>query len=729
MVVFSLVFFQSILNLSSYVNMDKKPDLNMITFGVNQISSPGIPGNISVFGPNSFGVIQDEKGQIVVAGAKYYNGRIILWSHDGFFKKDSIENADTGDLLINTIRWTAEKPKPKVGVVDNSYLVSYLNNIGFQANLIGIDNFHTVDVLIGGIATTSKKQQIEINNWLKQGGAIIDSATGWGWQQIHPDQQLSTDFAGNVFFARAGLVFADGFSADTTQDGFLVQPPPSSNTNAYFALESLVQQISGHSKITEQEISILSKTLTIAANCIPADDRIFRPKLKKILGTHISQPNPSPDKPIKDKDILQRLAMLEEIRQSRSLSAEDIKAHVSAKTFPGISPVGTPLVGRSVEIDNSIVGWHSVGLFANAGQLISVYLPSTSVEKKLKVRIGSTTCKLWNKSVWNRAPEIINEWPLREKETRVANSFGGLIYIVVTEPRDGESTTVRIDGAVEAPYYKLGETSLEDWVQRVRYLPAPRAEIASDKVILTVSSTEIRKLDDPKLLMETWDKVINLSADLAVLPNNRYYPQRYCSDVQLCAGWMHAGNPIMIPSVTAKNLVDRNHLVNEGDWGFFHETGHMFQSPDWTFEGTSEVTVNLFTMYILDKLCSIKPEVGRMSQPSIEKQYRSYFKDGSQFEQWKSKPFLALYMYYQLQQEFGWKAFKNVFAQYHKLSPNQRPKNDQEKRDQWMTNFSKIVNRNLGPFFESWGIPISKPSKNSVQNLPVWLPNEFPHSK
>ena len=307
----------------------------MITFGVNQISSPGIPGNISVFGPNSFGVIQDKKGQIFVAGAKYYNGRIILWSHDGFFKKDSIENADTGNLLINTIRWTAGKPK--VGVVDNSYLVSYLNNIGFQANLIGIDNFHTVDVLIGGIATTSKKQQIEINNWLKQGGAIIDSATGWGWQQIHPDQQLSTDFAGNVFFARAGLVFADGFSADTTQDGFLVQPPSSSNTNAYFALESLVQQILGPSKITEQEISILSKTLTIAANCIPADDRIFRPKLKKILGTHISQPNPSPDKPIKDKDILQRLAMLEEIRQSRSLSAEDIKAHVSAKTFPGIS--------------------------------------------------------------------------------------------------------------------------------------------------------------------------------------------------------------------------------------------------------------------------------------------------------------------------------------------------------------------------------------------------------
>ncbi len=185
----------------------------------------------------------------------------------------------------------------------------------------------------------------------------------------------------------------------------------------------------------------------------------------------------------------------------------------------------------------------------------------------------------------------------------------------------------------------------------------------------------------------------------------------------------------MIPSTTAQNLVDVNHLVREGDWGFYHETGHMFQNSDWTFEGTGEVTVNLFTMYILDKLCNIKPEFGRISKPNIERQYRLYFKNGSQFKQWKKKPFLALYMYYQLQQEFGWESFKQVFVRYHSLLPNQRPKNDQEKRDQWMTNFSKITDRNLGPFFELWGVPISKSAKNSVSTLPVWLPDNFPPTK
>ncbi|HHZ89928.1 TPA: hypothetical protein EYN65_05225 [Candidatus Poribacteria bacterium] len=110
----------------------------------------------------------------------------------------------------------------------------------------------------------------------------------------------------------------------------------------------------------------------------------------------------------------------------------------------------------------------------------------------------------------------------------------------------------------------------------------------------------------------------------------------------------------------------------------------------------------------------------------MERQYRVYFKEGSQFEQWKSNPFLALYMYYQLQQEFGWEAFKNVFAQYHELSLGQRPKNDQEKRDQWMVRFSKVVKQNLGPFFQLWGIPISESLQESVSNLPIWLPIGFP---
>ena len=62
MLIFALVFLLLILNLPSYADMDKNADPKTLTAGVNQISSPGIPGNISVFGPKTFGVIQDKKG-------------------------------------------------------------------------------------------------------------------------------------------------------------------------------------------------------------------------------------------------------------------------------------------------------------------------------------------------------------------------------------------------------------------------------------------------------------------------------------------------------------------------------------------------------------------------------------------------------------------------------------------------------------------------------------------
>ena len=103
---------------------------------------------------------------------------------------------------------------------------------------------------------------------------------------------------------------------------------------------------------------------------------------------------------------------------------------------------------------------------------------------------------------------------------------------------------------------------------------------------------------------------------------------------------------------------------------------------------------------------------------------KKYQVNGSKFAQWKREPFLALIMYRQLQQAFGWEAYKKVFAEYRDLANDQRPKTDDEERDQWMVRFSRTVKRNLGPFFESWGVPTSKEARESIADLPVWMPDK-----
>ena len=70
--------------------------------------------------------------------------------------------------------------------------------------------------------------------------------------------------------------------------------------------------------------------------------------------------------------------------------------------------------------------------------------------------------------------------------------------------------------------------------------------------------------------------------------------------------------------------------------------------------------------------------------------------------------------------------FRQVFAEYRDLPDEERPKNDDEKRDQWLVRFSRAVGRDLGPFFEAWGIPTSQAARDSVSDLPDWVPESFP---
>ena len=163
-----------------------------------------------------------------------------------------------------------------------------------------------------------------------------------------------------------------------------------------------------------------------------------------------------------------------------------------------------------------------------------------------------------------------------------------------------------------------------------------------------------------------------------------------------------------------------------GVWGLWHEMGHNHQQADWTFDGTGEVTVNLFSMYVLEKCSGITTE-GHPALNLVERARRdkAHLDAGAPFDKWKSNPFLALDMYIQLKDAFGWDAYKQVFAEYRKLLPEERPKTDEAKRDQWLVRFSKAVGRNLGPFFALWGVPTSEEARASIADLPVWIPEEL----
>jgi len=89
---------------------------------------------------------------------------------------------------------------------------------------------------------------------------------------------------------------------------------------------------------------------------------------------------------------------------------------------------------------------------------------------------------------------------------------------------------------------------------------------------------------------------------------------------------------------------------------------------------------------------------------------------------WKSEPFTALTTYIQLMQEFGWESWRKYLHSFADPSFGPAPKGDDDRRDQFLVRYSKITNKNLGPFFDACGIPVSASAKAAVSKLEAWMP-------
>jgi hypothetical protein len=227
--------------------------------------------------------------------------------------------------------------------------------------------------------------------------------------------------------------------------------------------------------------------------------------------------------------------------------------------------------------------------------------------------------------------------------------------------------------------------------------------------------------------MQFWDRVLDACADLGGIARDRARPERYVADEQISAGYMHSGYPIMTHLDVAPTFVDLAKLTGDKDgcgWGFYHEMGHNHQESEWTFAGTGEVTNNLFAVYVLDTV--VKAEDKRTSAAECKKRFDAYKQNGAQYDKWKADPFLALGFFLEMKRAFGWKPFQDFFAEEAALSASEKPKSDLEKRTQWLVRMSRLVGRDLTPWFALWSVPVDDAAAKTVSNLPAWIADGYP---
>lgn len=715
---------------SALTPIDPTADYLAITAGVTSVdSAAAYVSPLVLTGPTAFPVIVGPDGRIGAAASRTGTGKVLAFGNDAYMNA-SVKTNNGTPLVINAIKWMVSTPSPVIGL-DSSMgaLKTVLTTAGYSTRTVTPSTLGSVNVFITRQAPNySAADFMALSAFVTNGGGLIYGGQGWSFTGIQ------TDFIGNRILAGSGI-FVTRENYRATAVDTIAAAPPSILLNAWVALSKLTEHATGAAKLTASEQDLSASAVERAVANVPLTVKelwALAPPFVAAVPLVINVATPL----VPALNVLGRVAARVQNKLQQELPASEITENVNAADYPGAVPKTAPRETINLTIDGTFVGvderysfrgavWRSTGTYAAPGEVVTVSIPPALAGKGMSAQIGTDIYELWGKTPWLRFPVMRRSYPLTSAVTSIASAFGGLVYITVPPGTAFGDVAVTLTNVVRAPLYVHGKTSLAQWMT-IRDYPAPWAEIASDKMIIMVPSSDIRTLAEPDKLMNRWDQIMDADADLAAISHTRVRPERFRVDRQVSAGSQRAGYPIEASTKSGPDLVNVT-TIGTTTWGFWHEVGHLHQWQPWVFKGTTEVSVNWFSMYDSEVLFNIPRAKGSTSLLPADRVKRIQAFLASSADYTMLDAWTGLEMFAQLQEWFGWQPFKDVNADYLLLTPASSPSTDQDKIDQWVLRFSQKVGKNLGPFFKTtWRVPVSQSVLDQLALLATWPASTSP---
>jgi hypothetical protein len=511
-------------------------DVAYLQNGVREIAPGAFNGSLVVFGDEAFPVVNAKSRsgafEPLIAAARLGKGRLVVLGNTAALEQDVLNVADTARMLANILRWTAaENSAPKIGIHKVPGLAQRLKSLGsglrLDARDIELSDRNHFDVVVILARMVAEEDVAPLQEYVRAGGGLVTGAGTFMLAPRFPGMDLATEIPVSRLTAPAGIVWGRGDLSPVFGRALAVERPPELS-HAGKALAAFEDREAGKRFFSFKEQAQVYTTLFRAIADLPHDDPLLLPRLDRALAPFQAGAVPSAAMPIARDDIPWRLAIARATQQLRWTAPENVRAHPAAAEFPGSVPPAAPRVTAAVRVEASQNRWgqFGTGLYAAPGELITLRVPQNVVDQGLTVAIGIHSDLLWDLDEWSRMPDIVLRKPIKSTETRVASAFGGAIYIAAPQGARAGDFDVTISGAVPAPRYVDGKTNLDEWRSSIRNLPAPWAEIESDKIILTVPSRVVRGLDDPAALMSTWNHISDLVSEFAAIPKSRPRPER-----------------------------------------------------------------------------------------------------------------------------------------------------------------------------------------------------------
>lgn len=697
------------------------PELyGQLTEGVQEIPMNGArPGIVQLLGRETFPLVQDEQGDVWAAVGFAGEGRVFVAGHTLFLEPRREGGAHR--LVSNVLGWIQDGGEPGRAALIGGYRQArgILEEQGWQ--IVGPDQDADV-ILILGAPLIDPYQRRALVERVRAGAGLLVVGTPWAYEEAARESV-------NGLLDEIGFRWSADVIGGHREIARIPEQAPDPIANPHVALARLNEWLSQEDE--DREDSAWS-TMAQAVSQLPLDDlRMAVDQLGGCLGEVI----PTRRSPlVRGQHSAERAFALMQQALLEQLPVDQATAHPAAAEFPGAVPEDAERLDTRVTIDGNSPHWdpgrtpsnprapqiRGTGLYAAPGEVIRVTVPEQAVGQGLRVRIGMYGRDVTRADQWQRWPSQLREFNIDSPVVEAVNPFGGLINIEVPQGTELGKLEITIEGAVAAPTFVLGRDDPEDW-SRLREARAPWGQVESRQLILTVPSRVLREVEDLVAVLEFWDTVMDASADLAAIPRDRPRKEWIATDRQLVAGYMHSGYPIGVNTAQAPVLFELDRMSRSGSWGLFHELGHNHQHIDWLLPGTIESSVNLWSVYVHEEVLGIpRSEAhGALAEGEPGRRWQAYVESGKARDQWQV--WLALDYYLQIQQAFGWQAYKDVFAAYQQLGEDERPRNDAEKFDLWLVKLSQAVGRDLTAFHEAWNLPFSESARQAVADLDPWL--------
>ncbi|XP_036005505.1 TRPM8 channel-associated factor homolog [Fundulus heteroclitus] len=687
--------------------MDFKEDLEFLLKGISDfdIQGEGVPSGALVHGRLAFPICTTDKEEVFLAGTYYGRGRVILMTHEVFLQYKKLAS-----FWKNACDWLDQGRR---GIVGFERGVKPLPKLGLTCKTTELNQ----DLSVFVCKAYSNIDPERIQNFVAEGGGLLIGGHAWYWASTHQGGNPMHDFSGNKILNKMGL----SLLKETITAGVYKAPDPSQVNSFHFRhlLHRLADHVLENGELTKQDEEHLKK---LGADCasflmMKAYDRfsymeilsLLTDILKKQGVSEVSEQKPA--KSPKEHMVLSLATNMYDI----SLNQQELLPYI-IKDNPPLPVVKNQRIKITAQTGEH-EEWISTGLYLSPAMKTEIIFPPKLVNRRWMIQIGCQSDALHKEELW-RAPYVIKRFPVTSEKMQVWNLWGGLIYLMAPCDVKVDDEEVVVQKAVSAPYYKSGVTKPADW-SSLRKAPAPWAEMEFDNIILTVPSHIIRELERPQEVEKLWNGIMGGVADLAVIPRIFIRKERIVADVQISAGWMHSGYPIMMHSSIGAELFKPEDARTKGLWGEIHELGHNQQKSCWEFQPhTTEATCNLWSVYVHEEVLGLNRAKAHpaMTPASRKECVEKYVEGGRKLSDWKV--WTALETYLQLQERFGWAAFKKVFADYHDMS--NCPSDNDEKMNLYAETFSKAVNMNLSGYFKAWGWPIEQATEKKLSKLPPW---------